>query len=259
MAGPGGEPDPAIQTGRRVMTILSEVRGLFDEWVAAVAGAVDAAIGRYARRPRIVLAGESTGVLTARLQSTPKGQPLADVSFRIANGRPSPALPADWQAAFRGSRIETHLASGQVLFRPLDFPKQAVDFLDGMIRTQIDRLTPWPADDAVFGWSAPSETGQDRIELMLAATSKQEIEPLVQLAANLGAQSLVAFASAARRGRVHLLTSGFSTEHWAVLPVVGSIRHVSCAPSCCRPALRLRSRCWSAPMSATALIPSSSN
>ena len=106
-----------------------------------------------------------------------------------------PALPADWQAAFRGSRIETHLASGQVLFRPLDFPKQAVDFLDGMIRTQIDRLTPWPADDAVFGWSSPSETGQDRIELTLAATSKQEIEPLVQLAAGLGAQSLVAFAA----------------------------------------------------------------
>ena len=177
------------------MTILSEVRGLFDEWVAAVAGAVDAAIGRYARRPRIVLAGESTGVLTARLQSTPKGQALPDVSFRIANGRPSPALPADWQAAFHGSRIETHLASGQVLFRPLDFPKQAVDFLDGMIRTQIDRLTPWPADDAVFGWSAPSEIGQDRIELTLAATSKQELEPLVQLAANLGAQSLVAFAA----------------------------------------------------------------
>jgi general secretion pathway protein L len=203
------------------MTILSEVRGLFDEWMAAVAAAVDAAIGRYARRPRIVLAGESAGVLTARLQSTPKGQALADISFRIANGRPSPALPADWQGAFRGSRIETHLASGQVLFRPLDFPKQAVDFLDGMIRTQIDRLTPWPADDAVFGWSSPSEIGQDRIELTLAATSKQEIEPLVQLAAGLGAQSLVAFAAADASMKIKVfdqslggaMRRGFDTPH----------------------------------------------
>jgi general secretion pathway protein L len=182
------------------MTIISEARGLFDEWMAAVVGAVDTAIGRYVRRPQIVLWGESAGVMTARLKSAPNGLALSDISFRIASGRPSPPLSADWQAVFRGSRIETYLAPGQVLFRPLDFPKQAVDFLDGMIRTQIDRLTPWPAEDAVFGWSPPSETGQERIELTLAATSKQEIEPLVQLAAGLGAQSLAAFAAPSTAG-----------------------------------------------------------
>jgi general secretion pathway protein L len=176
------------------MTILSEASALFDEWIASVAGAIDSMIGRYAPRSQIVLGGESTGVLTAKLKSARQGPALSDVSFRISNGRPSPPLPADWQAAFRGSRVETDLAPAQVLLRPLDFPKQAADFLDGMIRTQIDRLTPWPAEDAVFGWSSPSLSGQERIELMLAATSKQEIEPLVQLAAGLGAQSLTAFA-----------------------------------------------------------------
>lgn len=177
------------------MTIVSEAKGLFDEWIKAVAQVVDLAVGRYARRPQIMLSGEITGVLTARLTSVPKGPALPDVSFRIASGRPNPALPAAWQAAFRGSRVEMVLASGQVLFRPLDFPRPAEDFLDGMIRTQIDRLTPWPADDAVFGWSSPSPAGQERIELTLAATSRREIEPLVQLATNLGAQSLAAFAS----------------------------------------------------------------
>jgi general secretion pathway protein L len=167
---------------------------LFDEWIAAVAAAIDAIISKYAPRAQIVLGGESTGTLTAKLKSARKGPALSDISFRISNGRPSPALPADWQAAFRGSRIETDLAPAQVLLRPLDFPKQAADFLDGMIRTQIDRLTPWPAEDAVFGWSSPSLNGQERIELTLAATSKQEIEPLVQLAAGLGAQSLTAYA-----------------------------------------------------------------
>jgi general secretion pathway protein L len=179
-----------------MMAFLSDARALFDEWMAAVAGAVDSIIGRYSPRPQIVLGGDSAGVLTAKLKSTRQGPPLADISFRISNGRPSPSLPADWQAAFRGSRVETDLLSAQVLFRPLDFPKQAADFLDGMIRTQIDRLTPWPAEQAVFGWSAPSMAGHERIELMLAAASKQEIEPLVQLAAGLGAQSFTAFAAA---------------------------------------------------------------
>jgi general secretion pathway protein L len=177
------------------MTIVSEAKGLFDEWIKAVAQVVDLAVGRYARRPQIMLSGEIAGIMTARLTSAAKGPALPDVSFRIAGGRPSPALPANWQAAFRGSRVETVLASRQVLFRPLDFPRQAEDFLDGMIRTQIDRLTPWPADDAVFGWSSPLPAGQERIELTLAATSRREIEPLVQLATNLGAQSLAAFAA----------------------------------------------------------------
>jgi general secretion pathway protein L len=184
------------------MAILSEASALFDEWIAAVAGAIDAIIGKYAPRAQIVLGGESTGTMTAKLKSARKGPALSDISFCIANGRPSPALSADWQAAFRGSRIETDLAPAQVLLRPLDFPRQAADFLDGMIRTQIDRLTPWPAEDAVFGWSSPSLNNPERIELTLAATSKQEIEPLVQLAAGLGAQSLTAYAKPLATGEV---------------------------------------------------------
>jgi len=64
--------------------------------------------------------------------------------------------PADWEATLRGSRVELLLKSDHVLFRSLDFPRQAADFLDGMIRAQIDRLTPWSANDAVFGWGRPA-------------------------------------------------------------------------------------------------------
>jgi general secretion pathway protein L len=177
------------------MSILSEARALFDEWIATVASAVDSAAGRYARGPHIVLEAKGDGLLTAKLKSAQKGEALSDVSFRISGGQPSPPLPAGWRTAFRGSRVETELAPAQVLFRPLDFPKQAEDFLDGMIRTQIDRLTPWSADAAVFGWSAPLATPQGRIELTLAAASRQELEPLVQLGAALNAQSLAAFAA----------------------------------------------------------------
>ena len=179
------------------MSILSEARTLFDEWMATVASTVDSAVGRYARGPHIVLEAKSDGLLTAKQKSVQKGEALSDVSFRISGGKPSPSLTADWQAAFRGSRVETELTPDQVLFRPLDFPRQAEDFLDGMIRTQIDRLTPWSADAAVFGWSTPSATPQGRIELTLAAASKQEVEPLVQLAAALNAQSLAVFAAPA--------------------------------------------------------------
>jgi general secretion pathway protein L len=86
------------------------------------------------------------------------------------------------------------MTPGLVLFRSLDFPRQAVDFLDGMIRTQIDRLTPWTADDVVFGWSPPSAIPNERVQLTLAATSKQEIQPLVQLATGVAAASIAGYA-----------------------------------------------------------------
>lgn len=177
--------------------MISEIKTLFDEWIAAVARAVDFGMRRYARRRRILLSEVGDHTFTAKMVSVQKGPALPEVSFVLSHGKPNPPLTANWEAAFRGSRVEAQMTSGQVLFRSLDFPKQAVDFLDGMIRTQIDRLTPWTADEGVFGWSPPSTNAHDRVELTLAATSKQEIQPLVQLAASVGAASIAVFASPA--------------------------------------------------------------
>lgn len=176
------------------MAMISEARGLFDEWIAAAARAVDAGVSRYARRPQIMLSEQGSDLITARMKPAGKGPVLRDASFRLSHGRPNPPLPADWQAAFRGGRVEMLIRSGQVLLRSLDFPKQAEAFLDGMIRAQIDRLTPWSADEAVFGWSPPALVASERIELMLAATSKREIEPFIRMASDLGAESLALFA-----------------------------------------------------------------
>src|ERR1700682_2756853 len=176
------------------MAMIPELKALFGEWIAAVAGAVNSMIDRYVHRRQILLSEGGDSTFTAKVAPGRKGLALPDVSFRLSHGRPSPSLPADWEAALRGSRIEVLLASRQVLFRSLDFPKQAVGFLDGMIRAQIDRLMPWAADDVVFGWSPPSTIANERVELTLAAMSKHDVQPLIQLATGLGAASVTAFA-----------------------------------------------------------------
>src|SRR6202171_236585 len=177
------------------MAMIPELKALFGEWIAAVAGAVNSMIDRYVRRRQILLSEGGDSTFTAKVAPGRKGLALPDVSFRLSHGRPSPSLPADWEAALRGSRVEVLLTSSQVLFRSLDFPKQAVDFLDGMIRAQIDRLTPWAADDVIFGWSPPSTIANERAELTLAAMSEADNPPLVQLATGLGAASVAAFAA----------------------------------------------------------------
>jgi general secretion pathway protein L len=174
--------------------MISEIKGLFSAWIAAVALAVASITRRLMPQRQIWLVEGDGDTFTAKAAPVKKGAAVPDVSFRVSNGRPIPSLPADWEAVLRGGRVEFLLKSDHVLFRSLDFPAQAVDFLDGMIRAQIDRLTPWAANDAVFGWSTPSRIASERIQLTLAATSRNKIQPLVQLASNLGAASVAVLA-----------------------------------------------------------------
>lgn len=171
------------------MSIVSDGMALFDEWIAAVAAALHTLVGRVLPRCEVILTEVDDGLFTARRiplrQQEGSGQ--SETKFRIVDGEPSPPVPAEWVAALRGGRIVFRLNRDHVLFRPLEFPQQATEFLDGMIRAQIDRLTPWSAQEAVFGWSEPTVAG-DRVQLILAATAKRAIEPLVALGGRLGAQ-----------------------------------------------------------------------
>jgi general secretion pathway protein L len=178
------------------MTMISEFKELFGDWIASVTSAADAVAGRLVRSRRIVLDQSEDGILTAKATASKNAPAIPDISFRLDRGKPIPALPADWAAAFRGSRIEAQLPSGHVMVCPLDFPAQASGFLDGMIRSQIDRLTPWTAQDALFGWSPPVTGANERIEVTFAATSKSKVEPLLQFVQSLAAGSVAIYSPA---------------------------------------------------------------
>jgi general secretion pathway protein L len=175
------------------MTVVSEMKELFGDWIAAVTRAVDVVAGRYVRPRLVIIEEDRGGSFTMRAERTKKGISLPDIKLGPVNERLAPALSEDWQSAIRGSRVEIMLSSQRVMARALDFPKQAADFLDGMIRSQIDRVTPWTANDAAFGWSSLSDGASDRIDVALVATSKRKIQPLIQLAESFGASSVGVF------------------------------------------------------------------
>jgi len=197
------------------MTMISEFKELFGEWIASVTSAADTVAGRLVRSRRILLDEGEDGAFTAkavpskpivskaivsRAIASKNGPALSDISFRLDRGKPNPPLPPDWVAAFRGGRIDAQLPSGHVMTCPLDFPAQAGDFLDGMIRSQIDRLTPWTAHEALFGWSPPVARANDRIEVTFAATSKSKVEPLLQFVQSLAAGSVAIYSTVSTGG-----------------------------------------------------------
>jgi general secretion pathway protein L len=191
------------------MTMISEAKEIFEEWISAVTRAVDAAAERFVRARHILLREREDGTFVARAAAKTDGVPLADLFLRVDGGMVHPPLPTEWRAAFSGSRIEVELQPAQIITHRLDFPAKAADFLDGMVRSQIDRVTPWTVNDAVFGWTAPVPADNDRIEVLLAATSRLKVAPLTQLSESVDAASVAIFAvvpdEAERSGRILLL------------------------------------------------------
>ena len=176
------------------MTISARMRSEFSAWIDSVAEAVVAAIDRISAKQRVDLIETGQNAFTMRMTSTRRSAP-AELHFELQDDEASPAVPADWKAALRGSRLEAALLSSRFLSRPLDLPKRAGEFLDAMIRSQIDRLTPWTANEAVFGWTVPVETSNDRISLTVIATPKAKVDPLIRFADYCGAGSVILYAT----------------------------------------------------------------
>ncbi|MGJ5181203.1 PilN domain-containing protein [Bradyrhizobium oligotrophicum] len=164
-------------------------RGL-TAWTATVATAIEAVADWQLRRPRVRVSYDRPDHIALTMQPPPQGRPaLSQTSMNLANGGAG-ALPAEWLKALRGCTLEVHLTAEMVLVRPLDFPRQAEPFLEGMIRTQIGRFTPWTLDQAVYGFSAPRAAAPDRITLTLVATRRASTEPLLAFAADVGAATI---------------------------------------------------------------------
>jgi general secretion pathway protein L len=172
------------------MTVASQIAEGFSRWLDCVAVALLGAVGRFAAPRTVHLVESADGAFTI-LPAAGAVSPAETESVRIVAGKVVEPVPAGLESKFRASRIEVVLKSDRFVFRPLELPRRAGEFLAGIVRAQIDRLTPWSADDAAFGWSKPSDIANDRIVVTVAATARAVITPLVQALAGRGAHSIV--------------------------------------------------------------------
>jgi general secretion pathway protein L len=160
-------------------------------WIDRVAATIVAMRGRFASSRPIELVEEAGGEFSVRTAGKGPASRSEAGRIRIVDGKIVGAVPAGLAAELRESRAQLILLPARFMFRPLELPRRAAEFLDGIVRSQVDRLTPWSAGEAVFGWSAPIESGSDRIVVTVAATARALITPLVEAVAGLGADSIV--------------------------------------------------------------------
>ncbi|MBR0938007.1 PilN domain-containing protein [Bradyrhizobium jicamae] len=152
------------------MTVFSTIGSILGAWTASVANAIIAGSGRIVS-PRVVrLVETDDGAFT--VEATAKAGKADSGPSRIAFAEGALSAP-NLAPLFRGKRVEIILQPKRFLFRPLELPARAADFVEGIVRAQIDRLTPWSAAEAVFGCTAPVAGGSDTISTIIAATTRK--------------------------------------------------------------------------------------
>jgi general secretion pathway protein L len=173
------------------MTAARTVSDGFWRWLDHVAEAIIAIIA-WVAAPRTVrlVEGESGqfAIHTSDIRTSAAASSAGPL--RLEDGKIISRQTAETEAVLRGGRVELIFRAERFLFKPLELPSRAAEFLDGVVRAQIDRLTPWSAEDAAFGCSKPADAGAGRIIVTVAATAKATITPYLQAFAGLGVHSI---------------------------------------------------------------------
>src|SRR5262249_30867654 len=145
-----------------------------------VAVTLNSLLERMRSQRHVQLIEEGHDTFAFRLVDGARNSNLPEHRVQISNGSIVDTLPPKWISIVRGSRIELILQSSRFLFRPVDLPKRAAEYLDGIVRSRLDRLTPWSADEAVYSWTTPTDAANDRIHLMVAATARSMVAPYLR-------------------------------------------------------------------------------
>lgn len=190
----------------------SRITMALSRWIDEVADSFLTAFEHLRASASVRLAEEKDGLFVVQEPQPTAAQHGSAASFRLGPGAPTGADEAGLRAIVKDARIEVLLRPDRFLFRPLELPSRAGEFLEGIVRAQIDRLTPWTPANALFGWSAPVEAGNGRMTIMVAATGQSLIRPLTELLSDLGAASICLHVASPQPGGAPIMVADQKTR-----------------------------------------------
>jgi general secretion pathway protein L len=79
------------------------------------------------------------------------------------------------------------LPTNQVVTRHITVPSKATEFLQGIVRNQIDRISPWPQDQAAYGFEAClKQDDAASLDVRVSITSRTNIDAVQAEISSLG-------------------------------------------------------------------------
>lgn len=172
------------------MKTLRSIRTAFSRWLNVVAEVLLSLLTRLRKERTVTLIERDQDYFALRSAQPSKNTYSDDLQLHLDGGHLAELSP-QIETSLRDSRVELLVRSDRFIFKPLELPARATEFLGGVVRAQIDRLTPWSADQAAFGFGTPVDASSGRIVVTVAATAKSMLMPIVKALCSLGARSVV--------------------------------------------------------------------
>jgi general secretion pathway protein L len=106
----------------------------------------------------------------ALLRDVAAGSVLATVPFGTS-------ASAELRRAVHNCRVIFELPAGKVVMRRITVPVQARKFLSGVVRNQVERLSPWPGGSAVHGYVTEADAADaSAVSVQILIAAHAEIE-----------------------------------------------------------------------------------
>ena len=146
------------------------IDAVWKRWIATLAALLVAAHERWRVRRALSVAIESKR-LVVRSGTLPG-------SRRCAAASPSGSgLAAALASAGSRHFITLELPADEIVLQRITVPAQAREFLRGIVRNQIERLSPWPLDQVVFGFDvSASPMDPEALDARVLMTSRGNVE-----------------------------------------------------------------------------------
>ena len=177
------------------MSSLQILREALSRWIDRVATVIVGVWEAFRTRRQFQLAEQKDGSFVLHERTQIDGIDTSVGPFKIAEGRVDEAVSSTLAETLHGAQVGLLLQPNRFMVRVLELPRRASDFLDGIVRAQIDRLTPWSAANAAFGWHPSTLASSERIVVTIAATSRTSIASFIDAVAALGADLITVSAA----------------------------------------------------------------
>jgi general secretion pathway protein L len=146
---------------------LMRIDAVWKRWIEILAGLV-IGVQEAWRARRALCIGLENNRLVLRSGASPSRGAATQTQVPTA---------AEFADAARRHFITLELPPEEIVLQRINVPAQAREFLAGIVRNQIERLSPWPIDQVVFGFDAsPSPADPQTLDARVLMTSRTKIE-----------------------------------------------------------------------------------